>query len=128
MDGKGLGQGCEEAAADDGILHFGHLLSGGEILPQQLPLSCFWSPEKTLAGAVLATALVEIRDHSDDPKRSRVVAEELAWIRSDANDRLYSFLRICELLNLDPEWVRAIAVRWHEAGRRLRPHLMWRAA
>lgn len=128
MGGKGLLQSCDESAADDSILHLGHLLSCGEIVPLQLPLSSFWSPEKALAGAVLATALVEIRDHSDDPKRIRVVTEELAWIRSDANDRLYSFLRICELLNLDPEWVRAIAVRWYEAGQHLRPQFMWRAA
>ena len=64
------------------------LLAGGEIVPAQASSVCIWSPEKSLAAAVLATALTEIRDHYGDPKRCRRIADELAWIRSDANDRL----------------------------------------
>ena len=104
------------------------LLAAGEILPAQLSSVCIWSPEKSLAAAVLATALTEIRDHQGNPKRWPRIAEELAWVRSDANDHLCSFLRICELLNLDPDWVRETVERWCEAGRRGRAPFVWRGA
>lgn len=88
------------------------LMAGGSLLPAQQPQWCFWSPEKRLAGAVLATALIEVRDHHSDPKYRRLVAEDLVWIRSnDARDP-YSFLRLCQLLNIEPVWVRETVHRW----------------
>jgi hypothetical protein len=104
------------------------LLAAGEIVPAQASSVCIWSPEKSLAAAVLATALTEIRDHYGNPGRCNAIADELAWIRSDANDRLYSFLRVCELLNVDPDWVRETVNRWCEAGRRGRARFTWRGA
>jgi hypothetical protein len=105
-----------------------HMLAGGETLATQRPEACVWSPEKALAAAVLAGALIEIRDHSGNLKRAAAIADELAWVRSDAVDDLYAFRRLCELLNLDPQWVRGIVQRWHAAGRRGRAPLNWRAA
>ena len=84
--------------------------------PAQLPLGCFWSPEKRLAGAVLADALIEVRDHHHDPKYRRLIAEDLVWIRSnDARDP-YSFIRLCQLLNIEPVWVRETVHRWMSAA------------
>ena len=91
------------------------LMAGGSMMPAQLPVACFWSPEKRLAGAVLADALIEVRDHHDDPKYRRLIAEDLVWIRSnDARDP-YSFIRLCQLLNIEPVWVRETVHRWMSA-------------
>jgi hypothetical protein len=105
-----------------------HMLAAGETVAAQQPVACVWSPEKALAAGVLASALVEIRDHSGDAKHAAIIAEELAWVRSDAADRLYAFRRVCELLNFDPQWVRDVVERWHAAGRRRRAPLSWRVA
>ncbi len=51
------------AAASVGLSVIDSLMAGGELLPAQLPVASHWSPEKRLAAAVLASALVEIRDH-----------------------------------------------------------------
>jgi hypothetical protein len=104
-----------------------HRHAVGELVPEQRSMACVWSPEKSLAAAVLASALIEIRDHAGDPKRAAAVADELAWVRSDAVDRLHAFLRICELLNLDPQWVRGVVERWYAARGRRRALLSWRA-
>lgn len=105
-----------------------HLLAGGELLASQQPRACLWSAEKSLAAAVLAGALIEIRDHSGHPRRAAQVAEEMAWLRAEADDHLYTFRRLCELLNLDPQWVREVAERWHTENRRRRAPLNWRVA
>lgn len=105
-----------------------HLLAGGELVAAQRPAACVWTPEKSLAAAVLASALIEISDHSGSPKREAAVAAELAWVRGEAGDHLYAFRRVCELLNLDAQWVRGAVDRWHAAGRRRRAQLSWRAA
>jgi hypothetical protein len=105
-----------------------HMLAAGEPVAAQQPSACAWSPEKALAAAVLANALSDIRDHSGDPKRAAIIADELAWVRSEADDHLYAFRRLCELMNLDPQWVRAVVDRWHATGRRRRAPLSWRVA
>lgn len=110
------------------IAALGHMLAAGEPVAGQQAEACVWSPEKALAAAVLASALIEIRDHSGNPKRAKVVAAELAWLRSDAADHLYAFRRVCELLNFDPQWVLAVAARWHAAARRRRARFTWRVA
>ena len=111
-----------------GLAGLAHMLAGGETLATQLPSASAWSAEKSLAAAVLASALIEIRDHSGHPKRAALVAEDLAWIAADASDHPYTFLRLCELLDLDPQWVRGVADRWHAAARRGRAALNWRVA
>jgi len=88
-----------------------HLMAGAELLPSQTPsVSLDWSPEKRLAAAVLASALMEIRDAL--PKHRRQVAQTLGWIRSADVDWPFSFLRLCDLFSLDPEWVRGVVRRW----------------
>jgi len=54
-------------------------------------------PEKTLMLAILNTALEDI-NLSGEPKKSA-----LSFFRSKEEDYLYSFLNICNCLNLDPK-------------------------
>lgn len=88
------------------------LMAGGEMLPSQLPSATHWTPEKKLAAAVLASALVEIRDHHGSPGHRRRVAEALEWVAVDEAEWPMSFIRLCGLFGLEPEWVRGVVARW----------------
>ncbi len=100
-----------------------HMLAAGEILPAQLPTKHLWSPEKKLAAAVFVSGLVEIRNHAHNPSRWRRVQEELAWVFSEDLAWPYSFLRLCELFHLDPEYVRRMVRDWLRAPRSQRPKM-----
>jgi len=89
-----------------------HLMSSGEVLPSQERSWTTWSPEKRLAGAVLASALVSVRDHHGDPRRAADVESDLAWVRSDDVGEPFGFLRLCDLFDLDPDWVRGTVAEW----------------
>ncbi|MCK6553507.1 hypothetical protein L6Q96_02805 [Candidatus Binatia bacterium] len=89
-----------------------HLLAGGEMVAAQLPRRSNWSPERKLAGAVLAQALIEVRDRNGDPKYRRRVAESLAWIDSDDTGWPFSFVPLCHLFGLEPAYVRVVVRRW----------------
>jgi hypothetical protein len=82
------------------------------MLASQLPSASSWSAEKRLAGAVLASALIEVRDRHDDPGYERRVDEDLKWIRSDDSEWPYSFVPLCEIFGLDPAYVREVVNRW----------------
>jgi hypothetical protein len=88
------------------------LMAGGEILPTQLPSPASWSPEKRLAAAVLASALIEIRDHLGKRTHRRRVAEALEWIAAEDVTWPMSYLRLCALFDLDSQWVRAVVREW----------------
>ena len=89
-----------------------NMMAGGIITSTQHGSPTNWSPEKKLAGAVLASALVEIRDHAGDPSYKRKLAEDLEWIHSDETEWPFSFERLCGLFDLDPGWVRGIVETW----------------
>ena len=91
-----------------------HMFEGGEILSAQLPQACHWSPEKRLAAAVLTSALATVRDmHRKRSRRSqREAQEDLRWIESNDMAWPMSFGRICQLLHIDPSWVRGQVRRW----------------
>ena len=88
------------------------LMAGGELLPAQLPTATHWTPEKKMAAAVLASALVEVRDHHGSPSHRRRVSEALEWIADDEATWPFSFVRLCELFALEVEWVRGVVARW----------------
>jgi hypothetical protein len=96
-----------------------HFLASGETLPSQLPSPSDWSPEKKLAAAVLGAALLEVRDHHNDLSYRRRVTEDLEWIFADDHEWPFSFVRLCELFDLEPQYVRGIVRRWQtsENGR-----------
>ena len=102
--------GFESEGRDIGITR--HLLAGGEMVAAQLPSYSNWSPEKKLAAAVLAGALLEVRDRHPDVHYRRSVAEDQIWIASNDSTWPYSFVPLCELFGLEPEYVREVAKRW----------------
>lgn len=96
----------------DGMAGVEHLMATGELLPSQLPMQGDWSPCKKLAASVLASALVEIRDHSHDPSYKKRIDEDLDWIECGEDEWSFSFLRICDLLDLNPDWVKMKVYHW----------------
>jgi hypothetical protein len=65
-------------------------------------------PEKALIAAILEDALHEYRKYNrarspKDKERFREVEE---WIVHRGNDWIFSFDNVCELLDLDPDYVR----------------------
>lgn len=115
MFGSGNESGERDVASrylGDGMSEIENLMASGEMLPSQLPDRVEWSPCKKLAASVLASALVEIRDHGHDPAYRKRIAEDLEWIRSPEVEWPFSFLRICDLLRLEPDWVFANVERW----------------
>ena len=105
-----------------------NLMAGGQMLSVQLPSPTTWSPEKRLAGAVLASALVEIRDHWRDRGYRRRVSEDVEWIQSDDAEWPFSFVRLCGLFGLEPEWVREIVAQWTSGNSPLRRGTPYRQA
>jgi hypothetical protein len=111
-DTGGRAETARGALAANGLIVIDDLMAGGEMLPAQLPASSNWSPEKKLAAAVLASALVEIRDHHGTPAHARRVAEALEWVQGEDTVWPYSFLPLCEVLGLEADWVRQVVARW----------------
>jgi len=92
------------------------LLSGGEMLPTQLASASHWSPGLRLAAAVLAQAMDDIRSRRPDGRPHVQVSSALRWIYSDDTTWPLSFVRVCELLQLDVGWVRQMVRRWQRRG------------
>lgn len=98
-----------------------HFQACGEVVAAQQPSPSTWSPEKKLAAAVLASALVHVRDYHGDGAHRRAVRRDLEWILSDDVYWPYSFIPLCHALDLEPEWVRRMVHRWMvPSGRRAR--------
>lgn len=100
------------AIAANGLAVIDELMAGGELLPSQLPSATCWTAEKRLAAAVLASALVEIRDHHGSRGHHRRVAEALEWVESDDAEWPFSFQRLCALFSLEVDWVRSVVRQW----------------
>ena len=107
-----------------------NMMAGGVITSAQTGSPTSWTPEKKLAGAVLASALVELRDHAGDPSYARRLKEDLEWIRSEESEWPFSFVRLCSLFDLDPDWVRGVAEGWAKSSKRpgSRPSSAYRQA
>lgn len=106
-----------------------HFQAGGELVAAQLPSRSTWSPEKKLAAAVLASALLHVRDHHGDVPHRSAVQDDLEWIQSDETRWPYSFIPLCHMLELEPQWVRQMVHRWMmTSGRRARQSSVHRSA
>jgi hypothetical protein len=82
------------------------------ILPEQyftrLHRGALWSGEQRLMAAILEDA-VAVSSKPVPPKTSKarhVLRETLRWLRSNDRTWTFSFLRICETLDLDPSAIR----------------------
>ena len=65
-------------------------------------------PEKSLLAAILEDAVQEYHKYSraHDAHGKRRFREAEDWIMRVGNDWIFSFDNVCELLGLDPEYVR----------------------
>jgi hypothetical protein len=82
------------------------------ILPEQyftrLQRGTVWSGEQRLMAAILEDA-VAVSSKPVPPRTSKarhVLRETLRWLRSNDPTWTFSFLRICETLDLDPSAIR----------------------
>jgi hypothetical protein len=64
--------------------------------------------EKLLLAAILEDAVQEYRKYSraHDPNGKKRFREAEEWIMCGGNDWIFSFDNVCDLLGLDPEYVR----------------------
>jgi hypothetical protein len=82
------------------------------LLPEQyftrLQRGAAWTGEQRLMAAILEDAVV-VSTKREMPKTSKgrhVLRETLRWIRSNDRTWTFSFLRICETLDLEPTAIR----------------------
>ena len=110
------------------------------VLPSQFNDRLFGAartqPEKRLQLAVLADAVATFRRSvGGDRRRARHrLAEVDAWFASDAADGPFTFVAICDSLNIDAAYLRDGLERWR-AGREATAqrdspdgHVTWRVA
>jgi len=108
---NGRGRAWEEEEPEQ-LTVLRQLLTGGEIVPAQLPSASHWTPELGLAAAVLAQSMADIRWRRADGRDHIQVAAALRWVHAEDRSWPLSFLRVCELLQLEPAWVRRRIKRW----------------
>jgi hypothetical protein len=65
-------------------------------------------PEKALVAAILDDAIHEYRKYSGahDPNGKKRFREAEKWIMHGGNGWIFSFDNVCDLLGLDPDYVR----------------------
>jgi hypothetical protein len=68
-------------------------------------------PEKRLMAAVLKDAIHTYQTLASAPARRRF-EEVRDWFASDDTTYPFAFLRICDVLDLEPDWVRAGLAQW----------------
>lgn len=96
------------------------LLSSLDILPVQLHCSPYnlyhEMGETTLMCAVLQDAINCLqRSVVSETRRSRRLAREAEeWFFSNEDGYVFSFVHICTVLGLDPEYLRLGLTRWHQ--------------
>jgi hypothetical protein len=89
----------------------GSLLKMDTILPEQffsLREQRGWSGEQRLMAAILVDALA-VYSRAAEPRASeagRVLRQTQRWLHSDDRTSTCSFLRVCEVLGLEPKAVR----------------------
>ena len=93
-------------------------LTPESILPEQLrdaPLGgARVQPEKRLQVAVLADAIMAFQRWAgvDGPHARRCFTEVDVWFASDATDGPFTFITICDSLQLDPAYIRCGLRLW----------------
>jgi len=73
-------------------------------------------PEKHLMHAILEEAIKTFRLHVSTKSRRerRMFLEAELWIMDRTDDWLFSFENVCDVLGLDPDFVRSGLARWKE--------------
>lgn len=89
-----------------------HLFAPPIVDPGQMPTGIagrIESGEMRLALAVLEDALRRVLCHFRSPigEQRQGAREALSWIQCDDEEPPFAFVRICQLFDLDPSWLRA---------------------
>jgi hypothetical protein len=71
--------------------------------------TCVASAEAELAAAVLKLAFEDLQKHREatDTRRRRAFRDAYVWIKSDERRWPFSFLNVCDMLDLPPQTLRA---------------------
>jgi hypothetical protein len=74
-------------------------------------------PECQLLWAVLENGVEEYRKYATSTSRrgKRLFREAEAWIMQNDPTWLFSFVNICHILEIDPDYLRTVLRRWHES-------------
>lgn len=74
-------------------------------------------PEKRLMFAVLEDAIACFQDYllARDERGKSLFRDAEEWIMKENNDWLFSFENVCDVLGLNPKYVRQGLLRWREA-------------
>jgi hypothetical protein len=80
-------------------------------------------PEKLLMLAVLEDAIACFQKYvlARDVKGRQMFRETEEWVMAEESDWLFSFDNICEVMGLNPRYIRGGLVRWKEATLRAQP-------
>jgi len=81
---------------------------------QAMSRRAIFYPEEKLMFAVLTDAILCLQLHNDSESRRNqaLFKRARAWIFDDRSDSLYSFESICEVLRIDPSYLRSGLKRW----------------
>ncbi len=93
------------------------LFAAPAVDPGQVPVRArpqFVSGEMRLALAVLEEALrCALRHHASPLRRQREASREaLAWMQCEDDEAPFTFVRLCQLFDLDPAWLRETVLRY----------------
>lgn len=75
-----------------------------------------WEPEKRLMLAILEDAVQCFQDNilAYSGRKKRLFEEAEEWILEEDSDWIFSFESVCEVLGLDPRYVRQGLLQWKE--------------
>ena len=77
------------------------------------------SPERELMVAVLEEALADYQHcwKARDKKGIQRFADAQAWILNTDSEWIFSFINCCEVLGIEPDYLRQGLLRWKQGGR-----------
>ena len=86
-----------------------HSTVWGEEAPELETETSVASAEAELAAAVLKLAFEDLQKHrqATDTRRRRAFRDAYVWIKSDERRWPFSFLNVCDMLDLPPQMLRA---------------------
>jgi hypothetical protein len=86
-------------------------------------------PEKRLLLAILEDAINSYQDNvtATESKARKLFNDTEEWITQTDDDWVFSFTTVCEILGLNPEYVRRGLLRWKEKSLAKQAQRAWRA-
>lgn len=103
------------------------LFAAPSVDPGQVPMhgrTRLESGERRLALAILADALRCVLNHHDSRsnEQRQAAREALEWMHSDDDAPPFTFVRLCQLFDLEPDWIREAVRRRLLASRSGQAH------